>query len=137
MKNNQENSNIFQMDSTLPPTLMAETLLPLYQSPVNKADSGLTYNIPTTRKRPRESIMGHDSNANFIVQKTKPSGVCAFLDIDIISQIYQQQSEIDRFIAHHVILFLSFFLFKKTEALNWVFRFPCGISSFFFSPDFC
>ncbi|KAF3450149.1 hypothetical protein FNV43_RR06229 [Rhamnella rubrinervis] len=113
MKFNQENGNIFvtEMDSTLPlaPT-MAETLLPPYQSPVcdakaslnnNKADSGLTYNIPTTRKRPRESIMDHEFNANFIVPQKSKHGVYAFLDRDIVSQIHQQQSEIDRFIAHH------------------------------------
>lgn len=149
MKINQEIGNIFvtQMDSTLPlaPTTMAaaETLLPLYQSPVcdpkasvnnNKDDSGLTYNMPTTRKRPRGTIAGQELNANFILPQkaTKLSAASSFLDRDIVSQIRLQQSEIDHFIAHHVILSPSFVIFFFLFFLNWVLGFSMGSPNFFY-----
>ena len=130
MKLNQGNPNMYntQMDSMLPQAAtMPETLPPYYQSVdcgnlggstktfMNKADSGLTYAIPVPdqRKRPRDSI--NDFNAIPIRQKTnKVSGLPSFLDQDIILQVHQQQSEIDRFLAQHVSnssLYLSYFFF--------------------------
>lgn len=118
VKLNQGIPNIYntQMDSMLPQAAtMPETLPPYYQSVdcsnlgaspktfINKADSGLTYTIPVPdqRKRPRDSF--NDFNALPIRQKTnKVSGLPSFLDQDIILQIYQQQLEIDRFLAQHV-----------------------------------
>ena len=130
VKLNQGNPNMYntQMDSMLPQAAtMPETLPPYYQSVdcgnlggstktfMNKADSGLTYAIPVPdqRKRPRDSI--NDFNAIPIRQKTnKVSGLPSFLDQDIILQVHQQQSEIDRFLAQHVSnssLCLSYFFF--------------------------
>ncbi|OMP11512.1 Zinc finger, RING/FYVE/PHD-type [Corchorus capsularis] len=116
MKTNQGSiGNIYntQMDSCVPlvDTMQeASQLFPLYQSlaacdpisaktSINKADSGLTYNIPVSapRKRPRDSfINGFDSYP--VSQKNKFSSV---LDDDVFSQIQQQQQEIDRFLAEH------------------------------------
>ncbi|OMO65860.1 Zinc finger, RING/FYVE/PHD-type [Corchorus olitorius] len=118
MKTNNQGSigNIYntQMDSCVPlvdNTMQeASQLFPLYQSlaacdpisaktSINKADSGLTYNIPVSapRKRPRDSfINGFDSYP--VSQKNKFSSV---LDDDVFSQIQQQQQEIDRFLAEH------------------------------------
>ncbi|XWS12294.1 hypothetical protein CRYUN_Cryun37aG0077000 [Craigia yunnanensis] len=92
----------------------ASQLFPIYQSlvcdpisaktSINKADSGLTYNmnIPVSapRKRPRDSfINGFDSYT--VPQKNKFSGVSSVLDDDVFFQIQQQQQEIDRFISEH------------------------------------
>ena len=116
------------MDSCVPlvDTMQeASQLFPSYQSlvcdpisaktSINKADSGLTYNmnIPVSapRKRPRDSfINGFDSYT--ITQKNKFSGASSVLYDDVLSQI-QQQQEIDRFIAEHVI-----FLKKRQLFLN-------------------
>ncbi|KAI4296980.1 hypothetical protein L6164_036893 [Bauhinia variegata] len=99
-----------QMDSALPlPTTTAalpESLLAFYQSSfgdakasMNKADSGLTYHVPAPRKRSRDLIT--ELNALPISQKSKISSQSAFLDQEIVYQIQQQQTEIDRLIAHH------------------------------------
>lgn len=85
----------------------AETLLPLYGSviadsmpaknPMMKAESGLTYNIPASRKRTRDSI-------NLLSYQKDISNRCSpfsFLGEDLSLQIQQQQFEIDRFIAQH------------------------------------
>ncbi|XP_022724077.1 BOI-related E3 ubiquitin-protein ligase 1-like isoform X2 [Durio zibethinus] len=118
-KTNQGSGNIYntQMDSCVPlvDTMHeASQLFPLNQSlvcdpisaktSINKADSGLTYNmnIPVSapRKRPRDSfINGFDSY--IVPQKNKISGVSSVLDDDVFSQIQQQHQEIDRFIAEH------------------------------------
>ena len=104
------------MDSVLPLSgTMAETLPPYYQSVdgnlvgsgktfMNKADSGITYNIPDNRKRPRDSI--NEFNVYPIRQKSNKisEALPSFLDQDIILQAHQQQSEMDRFLTHHVIL---------------------------------
>ena len=142
MKTNQENGNVFnnyvnitRMDSS---AIVPETFLPLYdQSPIreanksstNKADSGLTYyNINSApRKRPRDSI--NELNNGFsIPQKTK---LCAtespFLDSDIVLQIHQHQSEIDRFVSQHVsFLFLSSCLFPEKISGFLIFSFFWG-----------
>ncbi|CAK7336961.1 unnamed protein product [Dovyalis caffra] len=115
VKANQANMNLYntQMDSGLvfnEPT--PEALLSFYQSSLgcdpisakasNKDDSGLTYNVPAVvapRKRPRDSINDDNFNAFHASQKTKASALSSFIDQDIIFQIQQQQSEIDRFIA--------------------------------------
>ncbi|XVE88468.1 hypothetical protein DITRI_Ditri19aG0072100 [Diplodiscus trichospermus] len=119
IKTNQGSGNIYntQMDSCVPlvDTMQeASQIFPLCQSfvcdplsaktSINKADSGLTYNmnIPVSapRKRPRDSfINGFDSYT--IPQKNKFSGVSFVLDDDVFSQIQQQQQEIDRFVADH------------------------------------
>jgi E3 ubiquitin-protein ligase BOI-like protein len=115
MKPNLGNPNIYntQMDSVLPLSgTMAETLPPYYQSVdgnlvgsgktfMNKADSGITYNIPDNRKRPRDSI--NEFNVYPIRQKSNKisEALPSFLDQDIILQAHQQQSEMDRFLTHH------------------------------------
>ncbi|XP_061366935.1 BOI-related E3 ubiquitin-protein ligase 1-like [Gastrolobium bilobum] len=110
--NNQQqhhllNSDIYnntQMDSALPlPTTMPESFLPFYQSTVcdpNKSDSGLTYHIPLQRKRSRDfttteltSLPPH--------QKNKLTPESSFLDQEFLYQFQNQQSEIDRVLAHH------------------------------------
>ncbi|KAK8976542.1 hypothetical protein V6N11_049199 [Hibiscus sabdariffa] len=92
-----------QMDSCVP---LIDSVQPLCQSHVfdpnvsaktsiNKADSGLTYNmnipLSVARKRSRDSFAnGFDS------------GVSSVLDNDAFSQIQQQQQQdVDRFISHH------------------------------------
>lgn len=83
---------------------------------INKADSGLTYNmnipVPAARKRPRDSSFaaingGFDHSYGTVSQKNKFSGVPSLLDENIFSQIHQQQQDIDRFVAEHVSLFLK------------------------------
>ncbi|KAF5729193.1 BOI-related E3 ubiquitin-protein ligase 1 [Tripterygium wilfordii] len=110
---NQGNMNMYntQMDSVRNFNgSMPDSILPFYQSvdcnPVsgkasmNKADSGVTYNITAPRKRPRDPI--NDIEAFNAPQKSKnSSGFASFIDQDIIFQIQQQQSEMDRFIADH------------------------------------
>ncbi|KAI3769045.1 hypothetical protein L6452_00141 [Arctium lappa] len=77
-----------------------------------KADSGLTYSLPISRKRSRESSSFDPSvlsfpNAQFVDQNqinnnnNNQKGAFTFLGQDISMQIYQQQVEIDRFIANH------------------------------------
>ncbi|XWS12293.1 hypothetical protein CRYUN_Cryun37aG0077000 [Craigia yunnanensis] len=119
IKTNLGSGNIYntQIDSCVPlvDTMQeASQLFPIYQSlvcdpisaktSINKADSGLTYNmnIPVSapRKRPRDSfINGFDSYT--VPQKNKFSGVSSVLDDDVFFQIQQQQQEIDRFISEH------------------------------------
>ncbi|RDX57802.1 BOI-related E3 ubiquitin-protein ligase 1 [Mucuna pruriens] len=92
-----------QMDSALPlPTTMPESLLSFYQSNFcdpNKADSGLTYHNSLQRKRSRDftteltSLPAH--------QKNKISSEPSFLNQEILYQFQNQQSEIDRVLAHH------------------------------------
>lgn len=116
IKTNQGNSNVYnaQMNNgiALPNTAMPEQL-PLYQALLcdpnsakasmnNKADSGLTYNIPAPKKRPRDSVDDFDALA--ASQKHKISPFSSIIDQNVIFQIQQQQSEIDRFIAEHVII---------------------------------
>ncbi|XWS19923.1 hypothetical protein CRYUN_Cryun31cG0057900 [Craigia yunnanensis] len=120
IKTNQGSGNLYntQLDSCVP---LVDTmqdvshLFPLYESlvcdpisaktSINKADSGLTYNInipvSAPRKRPRDSFNnGFDSFR--VSQKNKFSGVSSVLDDDIFSQIQQQQQqEIDHLIAEH------------------------------------
>ncbi|XP_022715448.1 BOI-related E3 ubiquitin-protein ligase 1-like [Durio zibethinus] len=120
IKTNQGSGNIYntQVDSCVPlvDTMQeASQLFPLYQSlvcdpnisaktSINKADSGLTYNmnIPASapRKRPRDSFTnGFDSYS--VAQKNNISGVSSLLDDDVFSQIQQQQHDIDRLVAEH------------------------------------
>ncbi|XP_059666662.1 probable BOI-related E3 ubiquitin-protein ligase 3 [Cornus florida] len=85
-----------------------ETHLPMYGSAITesvpakvtatKAESGLTYNLPISRKRPRDSINPYQNlNQNY----NNRSGSYTFLGEDISLQIQLQQLEIDRFIAQH------------------------------------
>jgi len=107
---NSELYNV-QMDSAVPvPTTMHESMLPFYQSNVcdpNRADSGLTYNNPLQRKRSRDfstelvSLPPHQKNR--VISSESSS---SFVD-QVLYQFQNQQSDIDRILAHHVI-FLSF-----------------------------
>ncbi|XP_010242079.1 PREDICTED: probable BOI-related E3 ubiquitin-protein ligase 3 [Nelumbo nucifera] len=87
----------------------ADTLLPFYNSVISdsvpatttmKADSGLTYNLPVSRKRSRDSTTN-----SFIAmpesQKDSRTSPLSFLGEDISLQIQQQQLEIDRLIDQH------------------------------------
>ncbi|GMI72984.1 BOI-related gene 1 [Hibiscus trionum] len=106
IKTNQGMGNLYntQMDSCVP---LVDSTQPLYisaKTSINKADSGLSYNmnIPVSapRKRSRDSFNnGFDSYS--VPQKNKLSGVSSVLDNDILSQIQQQQQDIDRFISDH------------------------------------
>lgn len=113
LKTNQVDTNLYydtQMDSGLGfnETMPTTALFPFYQSLVcdpilakssmNKDDSGLTYNVPAPRKRPRDPI--NELDAFTVTQKSKFSG-SSFIDEDIFFQIHQHQSEIDRFVAEH------------------------------------
>lgn len=93
------------MDSALPlPATMPESLLSFYQSNLcdpNKADSGLTYNIPLQRKRSRDftteltSLPAHQKNK---ISSQSPS----FLNNqDFLYQFQNQPSEFDRVLAQH------------------------------------
>lgn len=72
-----------------------------------KADSGLTYSLPISRKRSRDSSSFDPTvlsfpNAQFVNQNqlnNDQNGTFTFLGQDISMQIYQQQLEVDRFIA--------------------------------------
>ncbi|KAI4306373.1 hypothetical protein L6164_029655 [Bauhinia variegata] len=99
-----------QMDSALPlpttRTTLPESHFPFYQSSfcdakasMNKADSGLTYHLPAPRKRSRD--LTTELNALPVPQRSKISSQSSFLDQEIIYQIQQQETEIDRFIAQH------------------------------------
>jgi len=131
-KVNQANMSLYntQMDSGLVfNEPMPETLLSFYQSSLgcdpgsakasNKDDSGLTYNVPAVvapRKRSRDSI-NDNFDAFHASQKTKVCPFSSFIDQDIIFQIQQQQSEIDRFIAEHVswLFFMNFVLWDYLD----------------------
>ncbi|CAL5402540.1 unnamed protein product [Camellia sinensis] len=89
-----------------------ETLLPMYSSVITdslqaktamKADSGLTYALPVSRKRSRDLINPLISfpNAQIQNQNNNRCGSFTFLGEDISMQIQQQQLEVDRFIAQH------------------------------------
>jgi len=106
---NSELYNV-QMDSAVPlPTTMHESMLPFYQSNVcdpNRADSGLTYNNPLQRKRSRDfstelvSLPPHQKNR--VISSESSS---SFVD-QVLYQFQNQQSDIDRILAHHVIFFI-------------------------------
>lgn len=103
---NSELYNV-QMDSAsaVPlPTTMHESMLPFYQSNVcdpNRADSGLTYNNPLQRKRSRDfstelvSLPPHQKNR--VISSESSS---SFVD-QVLYQFQNQQSDIDRILAHH------------------------------------
>ncbi|KAL7103236.1 hypothetical protein ACP275_08G167600 [Erythranthe tilingii] len=92
-------------------TTATETMVPMYGStiagafPVKnlaamKSESGVTYNVPVSRKRSRETINSLPSG----VQNQSGGNRCGsftFLGEDISFQIQQQQLEIDRFICQH------------------------------------
>ncbi|XP_014517139.1 BOI-related E3 ubiquitin-protein ligase 1 [Vigna radiata var. radiata] len=93
-----------QMDSALPlpPPAMPESLLSLYQSSFcdpNKADSGLTYNLPLQRKRSRDFTTELTSLPPRHKNKISPQP--SFLTQEILYHFQHQQSEIDRVLAHH------------------------------------
>ncbi|KAK7412792.1 hypothetical protein VNO78_04417 [Psophocarpus tetragonolobus] len=96
-------NNITHMDSALPlPATMPESVLSFYQSTLcdpNKADSGLTYHIPLQRKRSRDFTTQLTSLPPH--QKNKISPEPSFLNQEILFQFQNQQSEIDRVLAHH------------------------------------
>ncbi|KAK2971992.1 hypothetical protein RJ640_005012 [Escallonia rubra] len=90
-----------------------ETLLPMYGSDsvpaktAMKSDSGLTYALPVSRKRPRDQSAINPFVSFPITAHQNPNhqnrtGPFTFLGEDISLQIQQQQLEIDRFIAQHV-----------------------------------
>jgi hypothetical protein len=104
---------------------------------MNKADSGLS-NIYDQRKHPRHSMI--DQFDDFVApqKRNKISVLPSFLCQDIIFQAQQQQSEIDRFLAQHVIIhsfaLISFSFYKKLLAerkrksfLEFVFCFFFGV----------
>ncbi|ESQ39608.1 hypothetical protein EUTSA_v10001241mg [Eutrema salsugineum] len=72
----------------------------------NKSESGLTYNFnqsPAIPKRQRDSTF--DSDALMAAQKRRliafeTSASASLIDAELVSQIQQQQSEIDRFVAY-------------------------------------
>lgn len=79
--------------------------------PAMKADSGLTYAFPVSRKRSRDStnplvsfpngqILNHSNTSNN--HSSNCGGFFTFLGEDISLQIQQQQLEIDRFLTQHV-----------------------------------
>ncbi|KAE8656200.1 hypothetical protein F3Y22_tig00117005pilonHSYRG00111 [Hibiscus syriacus] len=72
---------------------------------INKADSGLTYNmnIPASapRKRPRSDTFVNGLESYPVSQKTKLTVFSSLLDDDVLSQIQLQQQEIERFIVEH------------------------------------
>ncbi|PWA74197.1 Zinc finger, RING-type [Artemisia annua] len=83
----------------------------VYEYGMNQMDSGLTYSIPISRKRSRESssfdaseFLCQNNNAQFVNGNefdSQNKGIFTFLGQDMSMQIYQQQLEIDRFIANH------------------------------------
>lgn len=88
-------------------TTTTESLIPMYGSGITdsfpvkshcamKADSGLTYNFPVSRKRSRDDEINPFQN-----NQSNPSGLYTFLGEDISQQIQHQQLEIDHFIAQH------------------------------------
>lgn len=114
-----------QMDSALPlpPPAMPESLLSLYQSSFcdpNKADSGLTYNLPLQRKRSRDFTTELTSLPPRHKNKISPQP--SFLTQEILYHFQHQQSEIDRVLAHHVInsppLNAFFFILLQMETIH-------------------
>lgn len=91
-----------------------EKLLPTYDSGrlidsiPSPAFSGLTSNVPISRKRSRDSCFVNPNQQQF--------DTFALLNDDISSQMYQQQLEMDRFIAHHVRN--KHFIIRKLQYLN-------------------
>ncbi|CAK7323926.1 unnamed protein product [Dovyalis caffra] len=91
-------------------TTTAETLLPMYSSVITdsipyktpiKSESGLTYNLPVQRKRPRDSINPLLSYP-IPVQSNKTCTPFSFLGQDLSFQIQQQQSDIDCLVSQHM-----------------------------------
>ncbi|PSR95499.1 BOI-related E3 ubiquitin-protein ligase 3 [Actinidia chinensis var. chinensis] len=117
MMNDMEgNINVYNtpMGFGLPPLsgTTTDTLLPMYGSAIMdslpaktpmKADSGLTYALPVSRKRSRDSIhpLMSFANGQILNHTNHCSGSFTFLGEDISLQIQQEQLEIDRFIAQH------------------------------------
>ncbi|CAH2046374.1 unnamed protein product [Thlaspi arvense] len=88
-----------------PVTLQSRAIDPIQiAASFNKSESDLTYNFnqsPAISKRQRDSTF--DSDALMAAQKRRsvafdPSA--SLIDAELVSQIQQQQSEIDRFVAH-------------------------------------
>lgn len=136
MKMNQGNGNT-NYEPSVTSTINPENFMSFHQSPIcdakttmNKADSGLTYNInPAPTKRPREYTNSVQELSRFSVpQKSKLSVGSSFLDKDIVLQIHQHQSEIDRFIAQHVSI-----LQKQNSVFFFFFQFQPMINFFFFN----
>ncbi|KAL9366220.1 hypothetical protein Peur_037419 [Populus x canadensis] len=91
-------------------TTTAETVLPMYSSVITdsiphktqiKSESGLTYNLPVQRKRPRDSINPLLSYP-ISVQSTKTCTPFSFLGQDLSFQIQQQQLDTDCLISQHM-----------------------------------
>ncbi|GLU18004.1 hypothetical protein SLE2022_343270 [Rubroshorea leprosula] len=103
-----------QMGYGAPLSVATEALLPFYGSVVadsipNKAaaiksESTLTYNIPVSRKRPRDSFSPLLSFPSLPLPQsnTKASTPFSFLGNDISLQIQQQQLDIDCLISQHM-----------------------------------
>ncbi|CAN0854992.1 BOI-related E3 ubiquitin-protein ligase 1 [Linum grandiflorum] len=88
------------------------SIKPSFPANNNKSDSGVTYTMnppPATRKRLRDPTSdqflssAYGGGAPSLHQKAKFSGggVSSLIDGDLVSQMQQQQSEIDRFVAEH------------------------------------
>ncbi|KAL4554589.1 hypothetical protein LXL04_037183 [Taraxacum kok-saghyz] len=97
-----------EMDSGgLLPMYVSPGMMDTVHAPVTatglKAESGLTYSLPIARKRSRDSSSFDPSVLNYpnaqFVNQNQINGSFTFLGQDISMQIYQQQLEIDRFIA--------------------------------------
>ncbi|GJS71951.1 probable BOI-related E3 ubiquitin-protein ligase 3 [Tanacetum coccineum] len=80
----------------------------VYEYGMNQMDSGLTYSLPISRKRSRDSMSFDASdflcqNGQFVNgdEYNSQKEMFTFLGQDMSMQIYQQQLEIDRFIANH------------------------------------
>lgn len=101
-KPNRSFYNGTQIEGAVP---FPSTALPFHQSTLcdpnsmNKADSGLTYNIPLPRKRSRDSIT--ESTPLQLPQKNKLSSQPSILDQNLLFHLHNQQSEIDRLITQH------------------------------------
>ncbi|KAI3804702.1 hypothetical protein L1987_26443 [Smallanthus sonchifolius] len=84
-------------------TTTAEAFLPMYSSGFTnpdplKADSDLTYSLPFSRKRSRDSSTMCPFS---IAQNINHCASFTFLGEDISSQIRKQQLEIDQYVARH------------------------------------
>nr|GEW88422.1 hypothetical protein [Tanacetum cinerariifolium] len=80
----------------------------VYEYGMNQMDSGLTYSHPISRKKSRDSTSFDASdflcqNGQFVNgdEYNSQKEMFTFLGQDMSMQIYQQQLEIDRFIANH------------------------------------
>ncbi|KAI3510118.1 hypothetical protein L1887_25648 [Cichorium endivia] len=96
-----------EMDTGLLPMYVPSGMMDTLPATALKADSGLTYSLPISRKRSRDSTTFDPTvlsfpSAQFVNQNqlNNQNGTFTFLGQDISMQIYQQQLEIDRFIAH-------------------------------------